>query len=370
MFKSLKHLFGLVGLVLWTAVPCLAQGSGVIPGADPPMIQGLSMEALERFPGVSRLFEVSEASGTPRIAPGSSYEPGEIIARFFLDVSDNEVQSIALQAGANEAVRLSPFGLFLLRGPTSDWEVEQIMENLAATGKAVLISPNYLGEGGVAFSPNDPHATSGAQWYLEAPSDIDLDLPQAWDITRGSSSVVVAVMDTGIRTSHTEFLGRLWNNPGEIPGNGRDDDVNGYVDDVWGWDSTRNSAIIEDNDGGLSGNGVGHGTWVSSVLLANANNGRQVAGFDHSARLLTVRSFNQAFGTTLAHILGGLDYLLATSQHYDVINMSWVDLTSQPGLGQSLDAMEQAGALVIAGAGNNGNTTNIWTQHHIRSQSR
>ena len=99
---------------------------------------------------------------------------------------------------------------------------------------------------------------------LDQPSDIDLDLLEAWaDFTRGSEDVVVAVMDTGIDTDHPEFVGRLWANPGEIPGNGLDDDGNGYVDDIHGWDSTfpdGGDSDISDDDGGPLGTGIGHGT--------------------------------------------------------------------------------------------------------------
>lgn len=237
------------------------------------------------------------------------------------------------------------------------------MENLAQTGEAVLITPNYRGEGGLTFSPNDPHAADGSQWYLDAPSDIDLDLHQAWDITRGSSSIVIGVMDTGLWPLHPEFVGRLWFNPGEIANNGIDDDGNGYVDDRNGWDTTSpggGDPDINDDDGGSQGTGVGHGTWVSSILLANTDNNHQVAGFDHFAKVLPVRSFNTSSGYDLGNVLAGLDYLLATSQHYDLLNMSWVASTTDQGLEASLDALEQAGALIIAGSGNGGGSSLVW----------
>ncbi len=206
------------------------------------------------------------------------------------------------------------------------------------------------------FSPNDPHAVSGAQWYLDAPSDIDLDLPEAWgDITRGSEDVVVAVMDTGIDKDHPEFVGRLWKNPGEIPGNDMDDDGNGYADDVNGWDSTSEDGDpdIDDNNGGLSGGGSGHGTHVSSILMANTDNLHQVAGVDHHARLLTVRSLLDDGEEECDRILAGLDYLLCTIEHYDVINMSWVQGDNEcfP-IGADLNVLTGEGVLMITGTVN------------------
>ncbi|MBZ0110861.1 MAG: S8 family serine peptidase, partial [Thermoanaerobaculia bacterium] len=225
-----------------------------------------------------------------------------------------------------------------------------------------MISPNYT-SGGLSFDPNDPHAVSGAQWYLDAPSGIDLDLPDAWEITKGSSSVVVAVMDSGIVTTHPEFSGRLWENPAELAGSpGVDDDNNGYFDDVNGWDTTSfdGDPNIGDDDGGSLGTGVGHGTFVSSILLANTDNSHQIAGFDHDARLLTVRSFNQATGINLGHVLGGLDYLLVNVGYWDVVNMSWIAPASATLLGAVLDSLEDEEALLVAGAGNYSASTEDW----------
>ncbi len=365
MKNPVARSFGFVLLAgfLGSAGQIFGQEAPEIP-TKPPRIVGLPMSAVQHLPGVAPLFDLRNASESPRIINDEPYLPGEIVARFRLELSDADVLQLALQAGASKAVRKSPLGLFVLHGPQNERAMEQTLQHLWESGKTVMMSPNYT-RGGLTFVPNDPHSTSGAQWYLDAPSDIDLDLPDAWDITRGSASVVVAVMDTGILSAHPEFVGRLWVNPGEIPGNSVDDDGNGYIDDINGWNNTANNPDIEDDDGGPLGNGVGHGTWVSSILLANSNNAHQVAGFDHFARQLTVRAFNQATGFDLGHVLGGLDYLLMTSQYYDVVNMSWeASLVNTP-IGTSLDALEQAGALVVAGSGNDfGSAKKVYPAAH------
>lgn len=361
-----SSIVGLVMLVGSLALP--GQGRGQPPPeipAGPPGIIGLPMAAVEHIPGVARLFASPNASDPPVIIRGEPFRPGEVVARFRLELSDDEVLQLARRAGALRVVRKSPLGLFVLHGPQSQKATEQVMHRIWETGKTVTVSPNYTG-GGLTFMPNDPHSVSGAQWYLDAPSDIDLDLPDAWDVTRGSPGVVVGVMDTGILTAHPEFVGRLWVNPGEIPGNDNDDDGNGYVDDINGWDTTsiptnpNGDPDINDDDGGSGGGGIGHGTWVSSILLANTDNAHQVAGFDHFAKLLTVRSFNQSSGINLDHVLGGLDYLLIMSQHYDVLNMSWVAPSTISAIEILLDSFEQAGVLMIAGAGNGSGSTEVW----------
>ncbi len=335
-------------------------------------IHGLPRPAVEHIPGIDGLFARPDASASPQIDPGSSFRLGEVVARFQLEVSDQDVLQIARQAGGHEVVRKSPLGLFLVRGPKSEVATQRMLDRLWERGEVVIASANYKAAklAGI-FEPNDPHAASGAQWYLNQPSDIDLDLPEAWgDFTKGSQDVIVAVMDTGIDVDHPEFAGRLWVNPGEIPGNFDDDDGNGYVDDVHGWDSTfpgGGDPDIDDDNGTPEG-GIGHGTFVSSILMANTNNLHQIAGFDHNARLLTVRGLNQENGVTCVHLMGALDYLVVTSEHYDVINMSWVSWqnTCFTFIRMGLDALEEAEALVIAGTENQGggNANQWWPGRH------
>jgi subtilisin family serine protease len=364
----------------WAAV-VLASSYGALAGAQAPpsqqsAIHGLSREAVEHIPGIDVLFARPDASAAPRIQPGSPFREGEVVARFQLEVSDVDVLRIARQAGAKEVVRKSPLGLFLVRGPKSEAATQSLVDGLWARTEVVTASANYTTARLTGtFEPNDPHAVSGAQWYLEQPSDVDLDFPEAWDdFTRGSEDRVVAVMDTGINTEHPEFVGRLWVNPGEILGTyGYDDDGNGYIDDIHGWDSTSDigDPDISDNDGGPFGTGVGHGTWVSSVLMANTDNQHQVAGVDHYARLLTVRGLNQDQGVNCDHIMGALDYLVMSSEYYDVINMSWVDYVNHCyyEIKNGLDALQDAGALVIAGTENVGgaDANRYWPGRHAHS---
>ena len=364
----------------WAAA-LLASAYGTLAGAQQESpsqlspIHGLSREAVEHLPGIENLFARPAASAAPRIEPGSPFREGEVVARFQLEVSDQDVLRIAREAGAKEVVRKSPIGLFLVRGPKSEAATQSLVDGLWARTEVVTASANYTGARlAGTFEPNDPHAVSGAQWYLEQPSDVDLDLPEAWDdFTKGSEDVVVAVMDTGIYTAHPEFAGRLWVNPGEIPNNGSDDDGNGYVDDLHGWDSTfpdGGDSDIEDDDGTPEG-GIGHGTYVSSVLMANTDNLHQIAGADHNARLLTVRALNQGEGVLCDHIMGGLDYLVMSSQYYDVINMSWVDYVNHCyyEIKNGLDALRDAGALLIAGTENLGgaDANRYWPGRHAHS---
>ncbi|MEO0650372.1 MAG: S8 family serine peptidase [Planctomycetota bacterium] len=99
--------------------------------------------------------------------------------------------------------------------------------------------------------------------------DADVDAEHAWDVTTGDPSIIIAVIDSGTEVTHVDLVGNVWNNPGEVPGNGIDDDSNGFVDDAQGWS-------FENGNGNPAGGS--HGTWVAGVIGARTGNGVGVAG--------------------------------------------------------------------------------------------
>ena len=128
-----------------------------------------------------------------------------------------------------------------------------------------------------AHNPNDP--SFGQTWGLNntgqtsgqaGVADADIDAPEAWDLTTGSRSIVVGVIDTGVDYTHPDLAANIWTNPGEIAGNGIDDDGNGFVDDVHGYDFANNDGDPMDDNG--------HGTHVAGTIAAVGNNGIGVAG--------------------------------------------------------------------------------------------
>src|SRR5262249_55603362 len=132
----------------------------------------------------------------------------------------------------------------------------------------------------VASVPND--SLFSFQYGFSQPSDLDSDLPEAWDLTQGDTSVVLAIVDTGVLWSHPDLAANIWINRGEIPGNGIDDDGNGFIDDVRGWDFVTGVAGASGEDVSTPDNDpsdhVGHGTAVAGVAGAVVNNTSGVAG--------------------------------------------------------------------------------------------
>lgn len=181
--------------------------------------------------------------------------------------------------------------------------------------------------------PNDPS-------FASQPNLLQIKAPAAWDRPAGAP-VTVAVLDTGL-SAHADIDDRLWTNPGEIAGDGIDNDHNGYVDDVHGWD-------FFSGGGPLDGNGNSrHGTHVAGIIAAQRDNATGIAGIADNARIMTVRMSGDS-GGTLGAGLAGLQYALANGAK--VINMSWTSTVSTALCDAVADAGAQ-GVVLVAAAGN------------------
>lgn len=204
--------------------------------------------------------------------------------------------------------------------------------------------------------PNDPALP--AQWGLVNSGQTggtpgaDIDWEAAWGLADGSG-VVVAVLDTGIDETHPDLLGKLWVNPGEVPGNSVDDDANGFVDDVSGWDFSEN-----DND---PQDGGGHGTHVSGIIGAVADNGVGIAGVSPGVQLMPLKILGSNQAGTVSGAIAAIQYAIAMGA--DVLSNSWAVSAvwgepgwDQPGFSPALeaaiDAANAAGIPFVAAAGN------------------
>ena len=175
------------------------------------------------------------------------------------------------------------------------------------------------------------------QWAL-----FELGVARAWRQTTGSRDIVIAVIDSGVQLSHSEFTGRIFTNPDEVPGNGVDDDRNGLVDDVHGWD-----AIDDDND---PSDPIGHGTEVAGVAAA-ALDGAGMVGVAPTVTILPIRACTSS--CDLLTVAWAITY--ATDMGADIINLSLGGEAAHPGpLADAVAYAEQAGVVIVAAAGNDG----------------
>lgn len=202
-----------------------------------------------------------------------------------------------------------------------------------------------------AQTANDP--ARAQQWYLDA-----IHAPEAWDVTTGRSSVLVAVLDTGIDLDHKDITGNLWTNPDEIAGNDIDDDRNGYVDDIHGWDFVDNDndptpTVTSEDDFDVAT----HGTLIAGEIGAVSNNAFGVTGLAWNVSLLPVRMLGEDGSGTGADAALAIQY--AIEQGAKVINLSFAGNEPNTALQNAVrDAYEQ-GVVVVAALGNDGRDVDL-----------
>lgn len=192
----------------------------------------------------------------------------------------------------------------------------------------------------------EPDDLSSSLWGLHngRGSGVDIDAPEAWERSTGTrSGHIVAVLDTGLDLNHPDLVDNLWMNTGEIPGNGKDDDGNGVIDDVHGFDAYYDDGDPEDKDG--------HGTHCAGTIGAVGNNGKGVVGVNWETRIMPIKIFSNDAKpkTSTSAILRGISY--ATRQGARVTSNSW----GGPSSSRSIErAFRNSSALHIMAAGNDG----------------
>ncbi len=210
--------------------------------------------------------------------------------------------------------------------------------------------------------PNDPMYPY--MWNLHnngangAVADEDIDAPEAWDVFTGSDAVVVAVLDTGVDYTHPDLAANMWVNPGEIPGNGIDDDGNGWVDDVYGIGPAVGAGYGDPMDYDLE---VGHGTHVAGTIGAVGNNEIGVTGVNWNVKIMAINVLMDDTGAlagTDAVVIAGLTYVTMMKERYHVnvvvSNNSYGAATFSSAERAAIQAHINAGILFVAAAGNDG----------------
>ena len=200
----------------------------------------------------------------------------------------------------------------------------------------------------LCFEPNDPKYSSSQKAFLQA-----INAPQAWDMSFGNSEIVVAVVDDAVLQTHEDLSGILWNNPNEIAGNGIDDDNNGFIDDIHGWDMADNDANTNPPSSATSST-FSHGTHVSGLACANTNNGKGGASLGSGVSLMAIKatSDNISNPNVIQEGWNGVQYAIANGA--DVINLSWGGTAYSFTHANICNYAEQQGVVIVAAAGNYG----------------
>jgi serine protease len=200
----------------------------------------------------------------------------------------------------------------------------------------------------IARTSNDPGL--GTLWGMNNTgqggglSDADIDAPEAWNTSVGTGSTVVAVIDTGIDYNHPDLAANMWRNPREVPGNGRDDDGNGFRDDVYGYDFANNDGNPMDDNG--------HGTHVAGTIGAVGDNGIGVAGVNWHARIMALKFLDASGSGYMSDAVRALNYAVANGAR--VVNNSYGGGGYDPAMASTISNARSRGVIVVAAAGNDG----------------
>jgi subtilisin family serine protease len=326
--------------------------------------------------------EVAEVVKRRPIDGRSSERPlwaeDEVIVDFAPGDPARRLDQVEGVEGAEVAESIDGTGLKVVSLP-DETSVEEAVEEFSADPAVESVEPNlYVWP--TQTIPDDPgfdnlwglHNTGQDHRLADPPPltgsgkpDADIDAPEAWDTQTGDAQTVIAVVDTGVDIDHPDLDASLWNNPGEIPGNDDDDDGNGLVDDVHGWDFGSNDASLL--EGPVCPDGPGdrcfgyeHGTHVAGTIAAEMNNTTGVAGVCPDCKIMVLKFMRSidtdgdgdkdTMGGFLSDELEALAY--ARRKNADIINASFSTSFFSLRERRAYVRLNDAGVLVVAAAGN------------------
>jgi len=293
------------------------------------------------------------------------FVPGELIVKFAPNVSVNGASGLTGSGALNtlkrqlRVSRMSRIFNHAKGGPAAGrlrniyrvkiskkTNVLAAVKDYLKNSQVIYAEPNFIVKADVV--PDDPYYSSSGAWG-QPEKDMwglhSIDTSAAWDVEQGSTSTVVAVVDTGLDYNHPEIDDQVWINPGESGGgketDGVDNDLNGYVDDVNGWNFASDTNDVMDD--------VGHGTHVAGTIAAETNNSTGVAGVSWNSKIMPVKFLDADGNGTMEGGALGIQY--AADNGARVINNSWGGPRSEL-VDDAVDYAHAAGAVVVAAAGN------------------
>ena len=299
------------------------------------------------------------------------YIPGQVIVKFKEGVSfddeflnKNNLKSAekilkenksGKNAKAEQAMKKHGLDRIYLAEFSLKEDLTKVLERLNRDSRVEYAEPNYEVKADIIpndldfdklWGLNNTEQTGGAL-------DADIDAVDAWDTQTGSHDVVIAVIDTGVDYNHEDLASNIWTNSGEIPGNGKDDDSNGFVDDVHGYDFVNSDGDPMDDHY--------HGTHCAGTIGAVGDNMIGVAGVNWNVSIMPVKFLNASGSGTTTAAIASIDY--ATQMGVDVMSNSWGGGGFSTSLESAISAANDAGILFVAAAGNTSSNNDLYPHY-------
>ncbi|MBN1556927.1 MAG: S8 family serine peptidase, partial [Lentisphaerae bacterium] len=304
-----------------------------------------------------RVLAPNPTGGPPRVVREQWAVADHFMVTLRPDAGRADLEALNRARGLHIRRALHTPGLYLVAIP--DAGPDALPEAVAAYNRAARVvryaEPDTILTLDTVF-PDDPDFDS--LWGLHNTGqtggvpDADIDAPEAWAHGTGRREIVVGVIDGGVDYLHEDLAANIWTNPGEIPGNKLDDDGNGFVDDVHGYDFINNDGDPMDD---LSGTVYGHGTHVAGTIGALGSNGVGVAGVCWNISLLPVKIVDANGYGPLSVAVDAVNYatLMRTrGVNIRLTNNSWGDSDYSLSLSNAIVSAQQAGMLFVCSAGN------------------
>ncbi|MFN0010398.1 MAG: S8 family peptidase [Phycisphaerales bacterium] len=285
--------------------------------------------------------------------PGIDRDPTSVLVKFREDAPEEVIQFLKDLGGAS-TIQAS-FGIVPgLQHLAISGDLDETIETLSQFGSWLDIV-EYVEADHVYHlhaTPNDTFYS--LLWGMNntgqtvnndrGTANADIDANLAWDVTTGSASFVVGMADSGILGTHEDLAANIWTNPGEVAGNGVDDDGNGYVDDTWGWDFFNNDNNPTDDNG--------HGSHTAGTVGAVGNNGTGVAGVCWNVKLAGLKIGSASGSVSVSAAVNAVNYCVGKG--IKVANHSWGGGSFNQSLSNAISAARTAGHMLVCSAGNGG----------------
>ncbi len=295
-------------------------------------------------------------TGQARVAAQGEYVPGEVLIKFKSGTDDAKVLKALGKAKASKVEKILTKMMEKagdsqgVTHATTSLDVMAAISQLQALPEVEFAEPNYIYT--TDATSNDPYFTSGQLWGMSATNAFGSQAATAWAADHtGASNVIIGIIDEGWMNTHADLAGNGWVNPFEIAGNKKDDDGNGYIDDVNGWDFAGNNASIYD------GTSDDHGTHVAGTIGGKGGNALGVAGVCWNVKMIGLKFLGRNGGTT-ANAIKAVDYLTDLKNRHGLnivaSNNSWGGGGASSLLQAAIERANTANILFVAAAGNGG----------------